>query len=81
MVITGIFLVILSIIIIIINIVKVENSDKIIGGMAILIIGLVMSFHSEEPKKPTALDVYRNKTALKITYQDSIPVDTVVIFK
>lgn len=31
--------------------------------------------------QPTALDVYRGKTTLQITYQDSIPVDTIVIFK
>ena len=30
---------------------------------------------------PQAIDVYRGKTALKITYKDSIPVDTVVVFK
>lgn len=30
---------------------------------------------------PKAMDVYRNKTTLEITYQDSIPVDSVVIFK
>ena len=31
--------------------------------------------------EPTALDVYRNKTTLQITYVDSIPTDTVVVFK
>lgn len=30
---------------------------------------------------PTALDVYRGKTTLEITYRDSIPVDSVVVFK
>lgn len=30
---------------------------------------------------PTALDVYRGNTTLQITYQDSIPVDSVVVFK
>lgn len=30
---------------------------------------------------PQAIDVYRNKTTLKITYQDSVPVDSVVVFK
>lgn len=32
-------------------------------------------------ERPSALDVYRGRTALEITYRDSIPVDTVVIFK
>lgn len=31
--------------------------------------------------KPEAIDVYRGKTTLKITYVDSIPQDTTVIFK
>ena len=30
---------------------------------------------------PTAIDVYNNKTILEITYRDSIPIDTVVVFK
>ena len=34
-----------------------------------------------EKSVPTALDVYRGNTTLKISYQDSIPIDTVVVFK
>lgn len=30
---------------------------------------------------PQAIDVYRGKTALEITYKDSIPVDSIVVFK
>ena len=30
---------------------------------------------------PTAIDVYQGKTTLQITYEDSIPVDSVVVFK
>lgn len=30
---------------------------------------------------PTALDVYKGKTTLQITYRDSVPIDTVVVFK
>ena len=30
---------------------------------------------------PTAMDVYRNKTTLEITYKDSVPVDSTVVFK
>ena len=32
-------------------------------------------------KDPSALDVYKGKTVLKITYEDKVPVDTVVIYK
>lgn len=31
--------------------------------------------------KPTAIDVYRGNTTLEITYRDSIPIDTVVVYK
>ena len=30
---------------------------------------------------PTAMDVYQGKTTLEITYKDSIPIDSVVVFK
>jgi hypothetical protein len=30
---------------------------------------------------PTAIDVYRGKTTLEITYKDGIPVDSVMVFK
>lgn len=31
--------------------------------------------------EPTALDVYQGKTTLRITYDNNVPVDTVVIYK
>lgn len=30
---------------------------------------------------PTALDVYRGKTTLEITYRDSIAIDSTVVYK
>lgn len=30
---------------------------------------------------PIAIDVYRGKTTLEITYKDTIPIDSVVVFK
>lgn len=35
----------------------------------------------EKNNTPTALDVYQGETTLEITYRDSIPVDSVVVFK
>lgn len=32
-------------------------------------------------KLPSAIDVYRGKTTLQVTYKDSIPIDTTVVFK
>lgn len=44
-------------------------------GLTCIIIGITFD------SKPTAIDVYRGKTTLEITYRDSIPVDSVVVFK
>ena len=32
-------------------------------------------------KEPEAIDVYRGKTTLEITYRDSVAVDSVVVYK
>lgn len=32
-------------------------------------------------EKPRAIDVYRGKTTLEITYKDNVPIDSVVVFK
>ena len=34
-----------------------------------------------EHNTPTAIDVYRGKTTLEITYRDSVAVDSVVVYK
>ena len=31
--------------------------------------------------KPKAIDVYRGKTTLEITYKDKVPIDTTVVWK
>ena len=36
------------------------------------------SYHNNEP---TALDVYRGKTTLEITYRDSVAIDSTVVYK
>lgn len=39
----------------------------------------IIIYHATEA--PSALDVYKGKTVLKITYEDKVPVDTIVIYK
>lgn len=36
---------------------------------------------NRKPITPTALDVYRGRTTLEITYKDSVAVDSVVVWK
>ena len=50
-------------------------------GFALYVTAIaIITWHTVEPK-PTALDVYRGNTELKITLINGIPVDTVVVFK
>lgn len=46
---------------------------------AIIFVELLLSYNNRNT--PTAIDVYQGKTTLEITYRDSIPVDSIVIFK
>lgn len=57
-------------------------------GFTLLIIGAIAGVigaigHQVELEKatPTALDVYRDKTTLEITYRNSVAVDSVVVYK
>lgn len=48
-------------------------------GCVIVAVGLaIIMWH--EPS-PTAIDVYRGRTTLEITYRDSIAIDSVVVFR
>ena len=49
----------------------------IIGGY--ILSGAILMMQADG--KPSAMDVYRGKTTLEITYRDSIAVDSVVVFK
>lgn len=44
-----------------------------------IVIGVYLFADIEEP--PRAIDVYRGRTTLEITYRDSVAVDSVVIWK
>lgn len=59
------------------------NPDEKIGAIIsyvgfitglLLIIGYIIS-------RPRAIDVYKGKTELRITYEGNIPVDSAVVFK
>ena len=45
------------------------------------IFGILLLNYIAQEIKPSAIDVYRGKTTLEITYKDGIPTDTVVVFK
>jgi len=47
----------------------------------ICFIGAVLFCFYLNSDTPTAMDVYKSKTTLEITYKDGVPVDSVVVFK
>ena len=56
--------------------------DYLLGFMAIIIAAIIGSWIvTPKADTPTALDVYRGKTTLEITYKDSVAVDSVVVYK
>lgn len=62
---------------------KKENGDnwKVWCTIAFSFFALGSLFSIREYNIPTALDVYRGKTTLEITYRDSVAVDSVVVYK
>lgn len=60
-----------------------EQTDKmtVLGSVSstFLIIGDIGCIHIHEC--PPAIDVYRGKTTLQITYKGNIPIDTTVVYK
>lgn len=55
------------------------SSAFLITISGIIFIVLLSSYNNRNT--PTALDVYQGKTTLEITYRDSIPCDSVVVWK
>lgn len=68
----------------IVNVLFDDTDTKIISCFCAIICGIIFTivFIDYISKyEPTALDVYRGKTTLEITYRDSVPVDTIVVYK
>ena len=50
-------------------------------GVILGIIGAIGHQVELDKDTPTALDVYRGKTTLEITYRNSVAIDSVVVYK
>ena len=57
---------------------RVESTFIFIATSLLLFISIDACLQQDYP---TAKSVYEGKTTLQITYEDSIPVDTVVVYK
>lgn len=81
---TGLIILIIFVIILVLLLVFVYDDDI---GFAFLIVFtltilcILIGYFDKDCDEPQAIDVYRNKTTLQITYQDSIPIDSIVVFK
>ena len=53
--------------------------------VSILIVSIITFisavFTTIELRNPTAIDVYRGKTTLEVTYKNGVPIDSAVVFK
>lgn len=58
---------------------EIASSALLSTISAVIFVALLSSYNNRNT--PTALDVYQGKTTLEITYRDSIPVDSVVVYK
>lgn len=60
-----------------------ECKNEFLTFLSIWAIGVATCLLLEASKNnsPQAIDVYRGKTTLKITYENNVPIDTVVVFK
>lgn len=52
-----------------------------IAGLIVGVIAMGITLTIIDSKIPKPIDVYRGRTVLKITYEDTIPVDTAVVFR
>lgn len=50
-------------------------------GILLIITSIVLGTIYCDTEQPKAIDVYRGNTTIRVTYEDSIPIDTVVVFK
>lgn len=83
----GIFLIIISIVLVLSSIVGLISNEKVeevcfeIRKGSIIALATVCVCGIIKISTPQAIDVYRGRTTLEITYRDSIPIDSVVVFK
>ena len=75
---------ILGAIVYILNILADDKGCRFISALFLIILAIIFSgllASYENRNTPSAMDVYNGKTTIEITYRDTIPVDSVVVFK
>ncbi len=65
-----------------------KDMPSIVVGIFFVLLNTVLCFFIRNNKEknemenvPQAIDVYRGKTTLQIVYKDTVPIDTIVVWK
>ena len=58
-----------------------SSCNFVIGLVALLSTVVILTLAAALTNEPKAIDVYRGKTTLEITYKDEVPIDSVVVWK
>jgi len=64
-----------------INFIVSDEHPGVYFGTILACVGSMLITATHYETNPSAMDVYRGKTTLEITYKDSIAVDSIVVFK
>ena len=77
-------LILLLVLVFVWNVFSKDNNNKETSCFCTIIVsamvtGVIIDYKNKD--NPTAIDVYQSKTTLEITYRDSIPIDTIVVYK
>ena len=82
MIILGLIFIILGSVLIAVLIMS-EQTDglTILGSVSSVFLIIIGASCIHICKYPSAIDVYRGKTTLQVTYKDNIPIDTIVVYK
>ena len=65
----------------IMSIIKNKELDAKILYALFMYLFLILVLLISYTHKPKAIDVYKGKTTLEITYKDKVPIDTTVVWK
>lgn len=64
-----------------INFIISDTHPGIYLGTLLACVGAVLITATRYETNPSAIDVYKGRTTLEITYKGGVPVDSVVVFK
>ena len=76
-----IFIIIGSVLIAVLIISEQTDGLTILGSVSSVLLIIVGARCIHICKYPSAIDVYRGKTTLQITYKNNVPTDTIVVYK